>query len=128
MVYYFYLILIDNVQKFKEIVERHSKFFIDLNGDNNPHLEQEDSITREKNYRNLLKSSNVLDHTQSKFFKLIPGDNTHFECLGLEEPKIAPLEATMLAKLNAVSKLISVELPEEYSIDEFVLKIKLDRI
>jgi hypothetical protein len=99
-----------------------------LNNDNNPHYEIEDSITKEKNYRSLLKSSNAFDQTNSKFFKLISGDNTHFECLGLEEPKIAPIEAQMLAKLNAISKHIVAEIPEEYFVDELVLKIKTTRI
>jgi hypothetical protein len=120
--------LLEIIQRYKDVVDKYSKNFIDLNNDNNPHYEIEDSITKEKTYRNLIKSSNAFDSSNSKLFKLIPGDNTHFECLGLEEPKIAPIEAQMLSKLNSVSKHIVVEIPEEYFVDELVLKIKTSRI
>jgi len=117
----------DHIQRYREIVERYSKCFIDLNGDNNQHLEAEDGQTREKNYKNLLKTKNVFDHEQSRFFKIVPGDNKHFECLGLEEPRILPVESQMLSKLSTISKKINVDLAEEYSIEELILKIKLDR-
>ncbi len=98
-----------------------------MNSYNNPNYEIEDSINKEKHYRNLLKTSNAFDISQSKFFKLAPGDNTHFECLGLEEPKVAAQESSLLSKLNSVSKYIAAEIPEEYLVDQLIVKFKINR-
>ena len=121
------IIYLDIIQKCKDVVDRYSKNFIDLNNYNNPHYELEDSINKEKHYKNLLKTSNIFDLKDSNFFKLIPGDNSHFEYLGLEEPKISTQEPILLAKLNTLSKHIAAEIPEEYYVEEMIVKININR-
>ncbi len=98
-----------------------------MNNYNNPNYEIEDSINKEKHYKNLLKTSNTFEVSQSKFFKLVPGDNTHFECLGLEEPKVAAQESGLLSKLNSVSKYIAAEIPEEYMVENLIVKVDISR-
>lgn len=115
------------IQRCKDVVDKYSKNFIDLNNYNNPQFELEDSINKEKQYKNIVKSSNIFDVSSSNFFKIIPGDNSHFEYLGLEEPKISTQEPLLLTKLNAVSKHIAAEIPEEYYVDEMIVKININR-
>ena len=115
--------LLDNNQRYKELVDKYSKNFIDLSNDNNPNVEPEDILNKEKNYKLMLKQNNVFDVSNSKFFKISPGDNSYFECLGMDEPKISQCESQMLAKLNAVSKHIVAEIPEEYNVDDLLVKI-----
>jgi hypothetical protein len=92
-----------------------------------PHFELDDCISKEKNYKNLFKTNNPFDLKDSIFFKMVAGDNTHFECLGLAEPKIACYENIMLSKLNAASKHIVSSLPEEYFVEDLIVKINLNR-
>lgn len=105
------------------MVDVYSKNFIDLGNDNNPHFEIEDGLNKEKNYKFLLKNTNALEKGNSKFFNLPVGDNGLFECLGLEEPKIAQYESQMLSKLNAVSKHIGSDISEEYNVEELIKRI-----
>ncbi len=99
-----------------------------MGNDNNPHFELEDGIAKEKNYKNLLKTTNVLDKTNSRFFSIPVGDNSKFDTLGFEEDvKIAKYEIQMLNKLNSIAQHISNEVPEEYAAEDLVVNINVNR-
>ena len=125
MVIFFHYL--DSIQRCKEVVDKYSKNFIDLGNDNNPHLEIEDCLAKEKNYKFLLKSNNVLDKSNSRFFNLISGDNSRLDNLGLNEQKIRKIEEEMMEKLKIISKIISNDIPTEYALDEIIMKIDFKR-
>ena len=116
------------MQRCREIVDKFSKNFIDLGFDNNPHYENEDCLNKEKVYKNMLTNKKVFEMSNSKFFKISNGNNNNFECLGLAEGKISKYENYMITRLNTISKQISLEIPENYMIEDLVVKIDMTRI
>lgn len=115
------------IQKCREVIDKYSKNFIDLGTDNNPHYDNEETANKERNYLALLKNTNILDTSNSKFFKIPAGENISFECLGLEEPRISQYENYMQMKLNQMSKHIRAELPEIYVVDDLIIKLNVNR-
>jgi hypothetical protein len=86
-------------------------------------IDPQDLKEREKIYKEIVKKHSVFVPNDSNFFILKHGDDKNFDCLGLEEPRIAQYESHMLTKLNHISKYIRLEVPEEYLVDDIVVNI-----
>jgi hypothetical protein len=115
------------MQRCKEIVDKYSKNFIDL-GSDNPHYENEDGNNKERVYKNLIINKKVFDDPNSIFFKKMNGNNTNFDHLGQQEPRLNKLESYMGSKMSNISKIIRTDIPESYKVDDLTVKIDMTKI
>jgi len=115
----------NEIQRCKEVVDKVSKDFIDLGA--TPQYEDENEEDRVGSYHNIIANNNVWNISTSRFFNTIQGDNKNFEYMGFEEPRVSQLENSMYSKIKSVSKHIVMEIPEEYVINDLIVKINVNR-
>lgn len=98
------------ILKCSNVIEKYSKLFIDLS-EEHIQIGDDDNISKEKKYLEVTKSIKI----NSRLFNLPKGDNSNFECLGMEEPQVKPFQQTMSDKLKATFILKTVKISEQLS-------------
>lgn len=83
----------------------------------------EEGENKEKTYKNIIKNKGLFNPKESNFFKFNAGNDGNFTCLGLSETSIAQFEPLMINKLKEMARYISVDLSEEYNVDDLVVAI-----
>jgi hypothetical protein len=74
-----------------------------------------------------LKNNGIFNNLNSKIFKIDPGNNSYFDYLGLEESKLAKYDNIMLAELNEMYKNVNSLIPDDYIVEELIIKINVNR-
>jgi len=115
------LIWIDNIQRYKDIVDKYSEKFIDLGNDVNPNYDAEEAGNKERTYTNLINNDNNLNLSNSNLFKINKNKSDFFDFMGLEEEKIKNYDQIIKNKLKTLSNYIKVDLPDIYVVQDLIV-------
>lgn len=99
------------ITKCSNVIEKYSKLFIDLSEETHIQI-GDDDISKEKKYLEITKTIKI----SSRLFSLPKGDNSNFECLGMEEPQVKQYQQIMSDKIKGTHLLKTTKIAEQLSV------------
>ena len=109
------------ILRFKEIVDKYSEMFIDLENDVNPHYDAEEAANKEKIYKNMITNDTNLQVANSNIFRSNKNKSDYFDQMGTNEEKLNQYDNKITEKLKSISNYIKVDLPEIYEINDLII-------
>lgn len=84
----------------------------------------EELVNRYQTYSGVINKNGINETSDSSFFNKIYVDNGNFDCLGLDEPKVAQYQKYMSYKLGEYARIINSALIEKYHVDNLIVEVK----